>query len=171
MKAAGNRSCCEGKSATRRPRKEDRESVRIYDPLRERIALIQRLCDEYDQWSRLARDQDKSDPYVAKILALLKESLKDTEALLERLGLLDPRQDTPRVAIDLSLIHQQVGNPDELVDLVGRLSRELEALAEPVSLDDAGKLQPEEGEDRAGSGPVAQLLQRGAYQPSTGEDP
>jgi hypothetical protein len=122
------------------------------------MALIQRLCDEYDQWSRLARDQDKSDPYVAKILALLKESLKDTEALLDRLGLLDPQQDMPRVAIDLSLIHQQVGNPDELVDLVGRLSRELETLAEPVSLDDAGKLQPEEGEDRAGSGPVAQLL-------------
>lgn len=171
MKAAGNWSYGEGKGAPGRPRKEDRESARIYDPLRERIALIQRLCDEYDQWSRLARDQDKSDPYVAKILALLKESLKDTEALLERLGLLDPQQDTQRVAIDLSLIHQQVGNPNELVELVSTLSRELETLAEPVSLNDAGKLQPEEGGNGEGSGPVAQLRQEGAHQPSTGADP
>jgi hypothetical protein len=159
------------KRTVKRPLARERRAGKVYDPLHERIALIQRLCEEYEQWSRLATDQGKSSPYVAKILALLKETLRDTEGLLERLGLLRPQPISPPVSIDLSIIRQQIGKPDELVEFLERISRELVGLAVPAHPEDAGQLQSKESGEGEGSGPDEELLQRGAPELATGEDP
>jgi hypothetical protein len=121
-----------------------------YDPLYERIALIRRLCDEYETWSQQARHDRKSDPYVAKILGLLKETLKDTENLLDRLDLLAPQDSSPAVAVDMSLIQQQIGNTDEFAQFVSRINRELSAIAVPAAREHAGELQSQEGCPGAG---------------------
>lgn len=171
MSAPRDGSSCRSKSTVKRPARKTRKTPRTYDPLHERIVLIQRLCEEYEQWSRLAKDQDKSNPYVAKILALLKETLRDTENLLQRLGLLETRPTSPSVSIDLSLIQQQVGNPDEFVEFVARIGRELAALAVPVSPEDAGELQSEEGGEEEGAGAAVELRERGEPRAEPGEDP
>lgn len=170
MSAPRDVSSGKAKHAVKRTAKRERNPRRTYDPLCERIALIQRLCNEYDQWSRLARDYEKSNPYVAKILALLKETLRDTESLLERLGLLEPQPTAPPVSIDLSIIQQQVGKPDELVEFLGKISRELVGLAVPAEPEDAGKLQSKESGEGEGAGSDANLLEGGAPQSATGED-
>lgn len=148
-----------------------RKHTHVYDPLQERITLIRNLCEEYETWSRHARGEGKSDAYVAKILALLKATLKDTEGLLERLNLLAPREASPEVFIDISLIQHQVTKPDEFAEFVSKMSQKLSEIAVPTSIEYADELQSEEG--RTGTNPPIDvgILQTGGVEQAGDEDP
>ncbi|MBM3301760.1 MAG: hypothetical protein FJY85_17645 [Deltaproteobacteria bacterium] len=142
-----------------------------YDPLHERIALIQRLCGEYETWSRQAKHDRKSDPYVAKILGLLKETLKDTENLLDRLDLLAPQESSPTVEVDMSLIQRQIGNTDEFAQFVSRINRELSQIAVPISGEHASELQSQTGGPGTGSSSDMEVFEGAETDQATGSDP
>ncbi len=103
-----------------------------YDPLANRMRLMEALWGEFEQWSRRAREADKPDPYVTKILQMLEQSMQKCDDLLERLKLLSPEMCGPEVNVDLSLCGFTKEDASRLPGLMEKIRIKLEESAMPI---------------------------------------
>ena len=128
----------ENRSAKRQspgiPEAGERQNIRVqqYDPLESRFRLNEALWEEFRVWSAHARSLEKPDPYVAKVLQMLNDSLCKCDDLLDKLHLLATTQGSAEVKVDLTLIRKGIDNTDRLTRFVEKMRAKLEDSAVPV---------------------------------------
>ncbi|MFH1117016.1 MAG: hypothetical protein V1792_24125 [Pseudomonadota bacterium] len=103
-----------------------------YDPLANRMRLMEALWDEFNEWSRRAREAEKPDPYVTRILQMLEQSMQKCDDLLERLKLLSPEMCGPEVHVDLSLCGFTREDASRLPGFMEKIRIKLEESAVPI---------------------------------------
>ncbi|MDQ7784865.1 MAG: hypothetical protein RDU20_18425 [Desulfomonilaceae bacterium] len=108
------------------------ERAAAYDPLASRIRLMEALWEEFREWSRRAKEEEKPDTYVIKILQMLEQSMQKCDELLERLRLLSPDMCAPRVRVDLSLCRLGERDTARLPVFFDKLKKKLEESAMPI---------------------------------------
>jgi len=122
------------------------------------------LWGEFEEWSQRAREAEKPDPYVIKILQMLEQSMQKCDDLLERLRLLSPGMCGPEVKVDLSLCRSTPQETTRLPVFFERMRKKLEESAMPIvsaKLPNETELLSQSDQDGAGSPIDVEFCQRG----------
>ncbi len=124
--------CPEGKGTKVHATEAHGKPCAPYDPLASRIRLMAALWTEFEEWSQRAKEEEKPDPYVVKILQMLEQSMQKCDDLLERLKLLSPAMCGPEVKVDLRLCRFTQQDNSRLPAFFERMRNKFEESAVPI---------------------------------------